>query len=554
MSQNASQQSSQQTSQQSSQQGSQRNEIQLGAEEVRFTAQGKLLLVAVLFLYAQAYALNNLSPALLATLLFAYIAYSRLSFNAQLGETNLVIQRHATDRAFHGKAFPAQVEIYNRSRQAVWLGAEDILPEEVRVASGEAKMVRVIEPDSSSTMDYMLLPLTRVRLMLDRLKLRLMDERGLMEIRQEASSPKEVEIEPALETFHAGEILYARDYPTQLSTSPSRRLGRGYEFAGIRQYSPDDAFVTIEWKASSRLAKLMTKLMHEETRSTVCIFLDCSTSMRMIRRRSEKSKLDNSLELAVRLITHLARQGNPVALAFYDEHRVLGFEPPRTGRMKPADLLTILSNIPGSRTTASKRMVARTGRRDQAQEDEFEEDVGGEGFLARILPFLGRRNVTKASKATGIYHAVERLADNRIKSATVIIFSDLQTAPRSMMISARALIGRGHRPMVITPFAPGAGFTKEELTTQVLGQLYAAYQDKKALMHRLEMMGVQVIEVEEGKKAAIEISRRLARGVRGVRGAQGAEGRASIGSAAGTGSIGSIRSTGSIESSGRGES
>ncbi len=59
----------------------------------------------------------------------------------------------------------------------------------------------------------------------------------------------------------------------------SRRLGDGLEFADHRDYTPGDDTRFIDWPYYARMEKLLIRLFHEHSESTVVIALDCSGSM-----------------------------------------------------------------------------------------------------------------------------------------------------------------------------------------------------------------------------------------------------------------------------------
>ena len=50
--------------------------------------------------------------------------------------------------------------------------------------------------------------------------------------------------------------------------------GKGLEFAGYREYSPDDDSTMIDWKASSRANEIMVKEMVEERNLNVFFLID----------------------------------------------------------------------------------------------------------------------------------------------------------------------------------------------------------------------------------------------------------------------------------------
>ncbi|MDC0610565.1 DUF58 domain-containing protein [Vibrio sp.] len=59
----------------------------------------------------------------------------------------------------------------------------------------------------------------------------------------------------------------------------SRRLGRGMDFAEVRQYQSGDDIRAIDWRVTARTGKPHTKLFTEEQQKPVVLFIDLSNSM-----------------------------------------------------------------------------------------------------------------------------------------------------------------------------------------------------------------------------------------------------------------------------------
>lgn len=60
----------------------------------------------------------------------------------------------------------------------------------------------------------------------------------------------------------------------------SRRLGRGMDFAEVRQYQAGDDIRAIDWKVTARTGEPHTKLFTEEREQSMILYVDLSYSMR----------------------------------------------------------------------------------------------------------------------------------------------------------------------------------------------------------------------------------------------------------------------------------
>ncbi len=68
-------------------------------------------------------------------------------------------------------------------------------------------------------------------------------------------------------------------WATALGQHQSPQLGRGMDFAEVRQYQPGDDIRTIDWRVTARTGKPHTKLFTEEREKPVVLYIDLSRSL-----------------------------------------------------------------------------------------------------------------------------------------------------------------------------------------------------------------------------------------------------------------------------------
>ncbi|MEL7449605.1 MAG: DUF58 domain-containing protein [Pseudomonadota bacterium] len=109
-------------------------------------------------------------------------------------------------------------------------------------------------------------------------------------------------------------------YALQVSEAPlnqggirrQRRRGEGLEFHQLREYRDGDTFRQIDWKASARTRKLISKEYQDERDQAVVFLLD--TGRRMLTREGRFSHFDHVLN-AMLLLSYVAlRQGDAVGV------------------------------------------------------------------------------------------------------------------------------------------------------------------------------------------------------------------------------------------------
>jgi len=88
--------------------------------------------------------------------------------------------------------------------------------------------------------------------------------------------------------------------------------GEGSDFHQLREFRDGDSLRQIDWKATSRVQKLITREYQQERDQQIVFLLDCS--MRMRHTGDNASHMDNALNALV-LLAHVAlRQGDSTGL------------------------------------------------------------------------------------------------------------------------------------------------------------------------------------------------------------------------------------------------
>lgn len=108
-----------------------------------------------------------------------------------------------------------------------------------------------------------------------------------------------------------------------------RRRGEGTEFHQLREYRRGDPLRAVDWKATARQGRLVSREYQEERDQSVVVVLD--SGHRMTRLDGGKTHLDRCLESALRLFRVAARQGDSFGLLGISD-RVVCWVPPAKGR------------------------------------------------------------------------------------------------------------------------------------------------------------------------------------------------------------------------------
>jgi uncharacterized protein (DUF58 family) len=133
------------------------------------------------------------------------------------------------------------------------------------------------------------------------------------------------------------------------------RRGEGNEFHQLREYRQGDSLQKIDWKASSRYRRLISKEYQDERDQQIIFVLDCGR--RMHHAESGRSHLDQALS-SILLLAHVAaRQGDGVG--FYSFGGTHKWVPPQKTENSVRTLLLAMYDLKSSTAASDYLQTAR---------------------------------------------------------------------------------------------------------------------------------------------------------------------------------------------------
>jgi uncharacterized protein (DUF58 family) len=224
-----------------------------------------------------------------------------------------------------GVAARVTVSLANRGGPAAQLRVFDHTPAGF-ASSGVPRDLRVA-PGERASFAYELRPLARGKRRFGRMELVLRSPLGLWRRRVRAGDEQELRVFPNFRAVSRYELLAATNRTGELGIRRRPRRGEGLEFHQLREYREGDSLRQIDWKATARLHRAVSREYEEERDQRIVFLLDCGRTMHA--RDAALSHFDHALD-AVLLLAHVAlRQGDAVGLStFSGERRFLG---PRKG-------------------------------------------------------------------------------------------------------------------------------------------------------------------------------------------------------------------------------
>lgn len=168
-----------------------------------------------------------------------------------------------------------------------------------------------------------------------------------------------------LAVFPRGAVVAGRDTlaiarrVAETGRRPDRRRGSGLEFESLRDYVPGDDPRRLDWAASLRRGRLVTRLQQQERSQTLLVGVDASRLMGA--RVGVRTKLDHAVDAALALAVTALAGGDRVG-AFAFDRMVRGWAPPRPHRRNLAPIVDVLGRVEAAPVEASYWDVARTIR------------------------------------------------------------------------------------------------------------------------------------------------------------------------------------------------
>lgn len=125
--------------------------------------------------------------------------------------------------------------------------------------------------------------------------------------------------------------MYARmNRLSLLGVRRARRIGTDNEFERLREYTPDDNFRHIDWKATGRRRKLIVRDFQTNHNQRVVFLIDAGRMM--VNESGGLSLLDRAIDAALMLAHVAAIRGDAVGLLTFSDRVHTWIAPNRTGR------------------------------------------------------------------------------------------------------------------------------------------------------------------------------------------------------------------------------
>ncbi len=163
-------------------------------------------------------------------------------------------------------------------------------------------------------------------------------------VRRQAVTParRAVKVYPNLVETAKYELLARRGRLMQLGIRAARVRGGGSEFESLREYVPGDEYKKIDWSATARRGKLISRQYEAERSQNIMLLLD--TGRNMLQSVQKMAKLDYVVNTALMLAYVAAASDDKVGLMAFDAD-IRAYLPPAKSKAQVYGILESLYNL-----------------------------------------------------------------------------------------------------------------------------------------------------------------------------------------------------------------
>lgn len=323
----------------------------------------------------------------------------------------------------------------------------------------------------SVTVDIQVVGQRRGRYPLGDVALAIVTPLGLLRRIIRARPTDSVVVVPSLSNVRRFRLLSMQHRLNDVGVRALRLRGEGGAFAGLRDYFPGDDPRLLDWKATARHGRLITREETVERSQTVILIVDCGRAMTQMAGRF--SRFEHVLSAALVLGDVAATGGDRVGLLAFDDS-VRAFVPPQREAVAVRKMRTALSALDATMTepdyAAAFRLLAMRQRR------------------RALLVFF--TDVMDARAARTMVSYASRAAQRHLLVVVAIQNEELLAAARPTGSGSLAL------------FRSAAA---EELV-----------REREEALSRMRQVGVSVLDVPPSRMAAAAVNRYLEIKARGA--------------------------------------
>lgn len=257
-------------------------------------------------------------------------------------EAALTAERAVDEKLSLGSANPVTITLRSTSRLPLRVTCRDYPPYQFAVAPSAQCALRVLSGNRAASFGYQITPPAKGDFAFGDIFVQYPGPLGLVMRLGRIGAAQAVKVYPNLKEMEKYELLARRGRLQQMGLRTSRLRGGGSEFESLREYVPGDEYKKIDWSATARRGKLITRQYEAERSQNIVLLLD--TGRTMLQPVQKQAKLDFVADTALMLAYVAAAGGDKVGLQTFDAD-VRAWLPPAKSKAQVYQILENLYNL-----------------------------------------------------------------------------------------------------------------------------------------------------------------------------------------------------------------
>ena len=206
-----------------------------------------------------------------------------------------------------------KLSVKNNNRSSIVVDIYDHFPEQAQVDGLPRRLL--LERNEMAELSYFIKPLKRGMLYLEKIECLVSSPFLIWQYTHELPVVDEIRVYPNYAPVIEYALLATENHLSLMGILKHRRRGQGMDFHQLREFREGDSLKQIDWKASSRMRKMIAREYQDERDQQIIVMMDCGH--RMLAQDGDLSHFDHSLN-ALLLLSYVAlRQGDSVGVSTF---------------------------------------------------------------------------------------------------------------------------------------------------------------------------------------------------------------------------------------------
>ncbi|WP_339747566.1 DUF58 domain-containing protein [uncultured Rubinisphaera sp.] len=280
------------------------------------------------------------ATAIILVLDFLLAMFALVDFFTIPQHRHITVTRNVRGVATRGEKHPVELIIGNRTHRELSVHIRDDLDPTFDVE--DDLIISSISPRSQMACRYQFSPMRRGEYVMKHVHLMLRSRFGLWKRHLKAGPKQTIRVYPALKQISRFAMYARQNKMSLLGLRRSRKVGNDNEFERLRDYTHDDQFKAIDWRATSRRLKLTVRDFQSNQSQRIIFMIDCGRMM--VNESNGFSLFDAAIDAALTLgYVALSRQDQVGLMCFNSQ--VVRWIPPKAGRSHLNTLVHAVHNI-----------------------------------------------------------------------------------------------------------------------------------------------------------------------------------------------------------------